>query len=450
MAIQGVKFSDLTTVQSVSGCSLIPLVQNGSTVNAKLSSLGFSLNEFNNIKAENINAEGYICADNNIITNNNIIANGFINSYGSLSSRSDACILGSLNVDTNILSGNQNLSDIFLTNESDTLDDVLFRGNSSNRTICVGGATINGNTCIIGTGSLFSRGSICTCCNFISAGVNLNDIFAPANVPTTLQQVTDNGNTSTNEISTNNNICALEFSYGGLERPSLTGLKAAVDDLLYLEPEITSFTIDGSSSLSYEVGRCLATPSLEWCNNKVDKQAICTNSIMLPNGDITTGGYTFSSFNDTNSYRITSLPGTNTIETSTWTVNISDWKGNSNTDNLTTTFRYGVFYGSITISNPANITNQQVLDNVGIKVLSQNNTGLGSKTINVAAGQYIYVAYPTRFGTTTKLRIDGFDNTNIGVKTISNFANTYNGVADYYVYYTNSQQSAGSKSITIL
>ena len=239
--------------------------------------------------------------------------------------------------------------------------------------------------------------------------------------------------TVTNNISAKNLIYAKELDFGSLERPSLTGIKAALDSFLYVPVGLNFLRINGSASRTLEVGEPLTNPVITWNSNKVEPQAITEYRLTLPTGVQQTGSYTFTSYNDNQTYNISQLPSTNTQEVSSWSVRVTDWANGQFTGTASAYWRYRVYFGT---TNQASPDNNTVLNNIETSQLATGRLGLGSKTLT-PNNEYFYIAYPTRFGLTNTLTVNGLNFNAFTVSTITNFTNSYGGTADYYVLRSN-------------
>lgn len=249
------------------------------------------------------------------------------------------------------------------------------------------------------------------------------------------------------DISATQVIFANELDFGSPERPSFTGIKQALNSFLYVSPALSYMRVNGSSSVILEVGQALVAPPITWTSNKVEAPAISGYRLTLPNGSVQAGSltYTFSSYSDPNTYDINTIPGTTTQATSSWTVTVTDWNNVSNTATATAYWRYRVYFGATNQTSP---TDTIVRTSADDSVLSQSRTGLGAKTIT-ASNEYLYVAYPQRFGTTSALRVNGFNFTDFTQVDIATFTNSQGGTDSYYVYRSNNLLT-GSYTVEII
>lgn len=252
------------------------------------------------------------------------------------------------------------------------------------------------------------------------------------------------GNLKVKNLSANL-IFSDEINFGSLERPSLTGVKEALDNFLYTPPAFEFVRISStspsvnSSSVILEVGVTLTAPTITWSSNKEEDSAITSFTLTRPNGETVTGGSDFKSYPETVNYTVT-----NTTATSSWIVNLVDWKGASAPpSSASVSWRYRVYFGTTSQDNPNNsevITRAQIA-NGGTSQLATSRTGLGVKTL-VPTNQYFYFAYPTSFGATSQVRVNGLSFNELTLQTINNFNNGVGGTDNYYVYRSTNRLTA--------
>ena len=269
----------------------------------------------------------------------------------------------------------------------------------------------------------------------IALGVSPYDTTITS-LPSSLSGVEIIGNLKVKNLSANL-IFSDEINFGSLERPSLTGVKEALDNFLYTPPAFEFVTLSStspsvnSSSVILEVGVTLNTPTITWKSNKEEDSAITSFTLTRPNGETVTGDSSFKSYPETVNYTVT-----NTTATSSWIVNLVDWKGASETPGSASVFwRYRVYFGTTSQDNPNNsevITRAQTV-NGGTSQLATSRLGLGVKTL-VPSNQYFYFAYPTSFGSTSQINVNGNPFTALVQQTISNFNNGVGGTSNYFVY----------------
>ena len=243
-------------------------------------------------------------------------------------------------------------------------------------------------------------------------------------------QLNVTGNVSSQQI-----VYSRELDFVSLERPSLTGIKQALNAFLYVAPNLSYLILNGSNSVILEVGQSLISPSVTWNSTKVEPQAVSKYTLTLPNNLSTVGTntYTFSSYNDTNTYSISNIGGTATQQTSSWSVKVTDWSNSEYTGSVSAFWRYRIYFGATNQLSANNIT---IYSNADSSVLSPTRLSLGAKTV-YATNEYIYVAYPIRFGTTSLIKLNGFNFNDMTQLSITPFVNIYGGTDNYYVYRTN-------------
>ena len=279
----------------------------------------------------------------------------------------------------------------------------------------------------------------------IALGVSPYDTTITS-LPSSLSGVEIVGNLKVKNLSANL-IFSDEINFGSLERPSLTGVKEALDNFLYTDPAFQFVTLSStspsvnSSSVILEVGVTLTTPTITWKSNKEEDSAITSFTLTRPNGATVTGGSSFKSYVETVNYTVT-----NTTATSSWIVSLVDWKGNTAPPGTASvSWRYRVYFGKTTLLT---LTDAQVRAGVTTSQLATTRTGLGIKTITLA-NEYFYFAYPQSFGITNAIRVNGLNNTSFTQTAIPTFNNGVGGTDSYFVY-RNNNLFTGTLNIEII
>lgn len=226
MAIQGIKISGLPEVTNALSGSLIPMVQDNSTVTAKVSSLVFNTCEIGTLTVRddlnvccnldvrcNITAGGTIESTGDGTVGGNLTVCGQTTSCqllkacngiestggnifgGDICQVGDFCNVGNICTSGNFLSGGQKIDELFFR---------CGRDNITSSNVQVANLSATGN--------------------ILSGGQNLVDIFN-TDTSITLQDVTDNGNTTTNTVCLNNtsNAICLDSSVLNLTAISING-----------------------------------------------------------------------------------------------------------------------------------------------------------------------------------------------------------------------------------
>lgn len=238
--------------------------------------------------------------------------------------------------------------------------------------------------------------------------------------------------TVTGNVSTQGLIYSKELDFSSLERPSLTGIKEALDTFLYTPVAVSYVRLNGSSSQVFEVGQTFSPPTVTWISNKPEPQAITQFRLTLPNGAVSTGNRTYTSFNDPNTYVINLLPGSTTNAVSSWSVQATDWKGTVANGTATANWLYRMYFGSTASTVPSTA---EIFAGAEHNTLATTRTDLGTRTVSPNA-KYFFVAYPKRFGATTMMVVNNL-NFNDFTQTEIEFQNSYGAVTEYYVYRSN-------------
>jgi hypothetical protein len=395
----GIKISDLPSNSfPFSGTEILPLVQSNETRRCELSSLLSYLSSALVSDTELSNLSG-----------------AWQDTYTNVQSNSSNWSLGYV--------GYTSLTGLS-SNWQDTYTNV--QSNSGNWN------SVYSSVCALSTAWEESAEILPTVTNYLSTNnVLLSSLTVTRSVAigtdTPNQQLTVVGNTSATGVA-----YTRELDFGSSERPSLTGIKQALNSFLYVPPALLYVRVNGNAPLTFEVGQALTSPAITWTSNKVEAAAISSYRLTLPTGAITTGTntFTFSTFNDPNTYSITTLPNNDTQALSSWFVRVTDWADVQSTSSATATWRYRVYYGATSQATP---TDAQIRAGTDDSTLATSRLGLGSRSV-IANNEYMYVAYPARFGTTSQFRVNGLPNTAFTPITINNFTNAYGGTAQYYVY----------------
>ena len=198
-------------------------------------------------------------------------------------------------------------------------------------------------------------------------------------------------------------------------------LESQVSDLLYEAIAITSFT---SSVSTAEMGSTVNSFVLKWVINKTPKTLLLDNQNISVS--LTEKSFTNANIKANKTYQLVAIDERDT--TSSKSVSIS--------------FLNGCYYGTSTVNNADNITNEFILSLT--KVLS--NTRARTITVNAAAEEYIYYIIPARLGTPV-FTVGGFEGGLSLVKTLD-FTNS-NGYTEAYTVYKSTNKGLGNTTINI-
>ena len=403
-----------------------------------------------NVYATNALISGNVIVDNNLTIHGESQFDEAVNIDDTFTVNGPSTLNGTLNVN-----GNTTLNGTLVTNL-----DALFNSNTE----VVGNLTVRSNLNVLGTTTTLDTEVVVT-----SAMDIVNNNTGPAlqvtqtgeypvaqffddNYPALVVQGTGgspgyvgvgtlNPNkhlTVIGDISATNLIYAREYDFGSLERPSLTGVKQALDDFLYVTPAFSFVRINSNAFVELEVGQSLVAPVITWDSNKTEDQAITTFVITRPTAATQSGNFAFQSYNDPGTYTINQLPGTDTQRVSSWGLSLTDWKGTAAAGSVSAYWRYRIYFGttSQTTPNTSEVITRAQTVNGGTSQLATTRTGLGIKTLS-PSNQYFYFAYPQRFGQTSQIRVNGLLSTSFTEQTISSFNNGVGGTDNYYVYRSN-------------
>lgn len=191
-----------------------------------------------------------------------------------------------------------------------------------------------------------------------------------------------------------------------------------LDELLYVEPKITSFTGGGT----YEVGSNVSS-TLKWTVNK----KITSQSLNQGIGALDTS--------------ITQYEVDNITTNKTYTITVSDGK-KSVTANTSFTFLNNRFWG---VSEKETLTSQEIFNLT--KELS--NTRTQSRTFNCSGGKYFYFVIPTSLCSGISFKVGGLAFSDMLESTID-LTNSYGNTTNYTVYRVNSIQQGDAIAVQVL
>ena len=197
-------------------------------------------------------------------------------------------------------------------------------------------------------------------------------------------------------------------------------VKEALDQLLYISPDITSFTGGGT----YEKGSVINSVNLSWTLNK----DITSQSINQGIGDLEVG------------LRKYDISDANLTEDTTYTLTISDGK-NSDSASTSVLFRQKRYWG---VSTETSLTNEQIL------ALSQEfSTGINqNRTFDCSGGKYFYFVIPTQYCNGIQFKVGGLSFTGMEETTIQ-LTNASGYEASYNVYRCSNIQTGSAINVEV-
>ena len=183
-------------------------------------------------------------------------------------------------------------------------------------------------------------------------------------------------------------VSADDVSYTNAQIPSASNVESALDTIIgkvyYVEPKVDSFTM-APSTTDYEIGQSVSDIVFNWTYNKdVVSQTLtdCTLADATVRTATAAGPYT---------------------ATKTFTLSASDGE-NTASASKTISFRHKVYWGSAASAS--------TYDSAFILALSGKKFATnykGTYSMNVAAGQYGFLAYPSSWGMVSTWWISGFE-----------------------------------------
>ena len=197
-------------------------------------------------------------------------------------------------------------------------------------------------------------------------------------------------------------------------------VKEALDQLLYISPDITSFTGGGT----YEKGSTINSINLSWTLNK----EVTSQSINQGIGDLEVN------------LRKYDISDANLTEDTTYTLTVSDGK-NSDSASTSVLFRQKRYWG---VSTETSLTNEQVL------ALSQEfSTGRNqNRTFDCSGGKYFYFVIPTQYCNGIQFKVGGLSFTGMEETTIQ-LTNASGYEASYNVYRCSNIQTGSAINVEV-
>lgn len=197
-------------------------------------------------------------------------------------------------------------------------------------------------------------------------------------------------------------------------------VKDALDQLLYISPDITSFTGGGT----YEKGSVINNVNLSWTLNK----GITSQSINQGIGDLEVG------------LRKYDISEANLTEDTTYTLTVSDGK-NSDSASTSVLFRQKGYWG---VSTETSLTNEQILA-LSQEFSTERNQ---NRTFDCSGGKYFYFVIPTQYCNGIQFKVGGLSFTGIEETTIQ-LTNASGYEASYNVYRCSNIQTGSAINVEV-
>lgn len=192
------------------------------------------------------------------------------------------------------------------------------------------------------------------------------------------------------------------------------------DEFEYVPIAITSFT---NNKNTVEMGTKITDVILNWALNKDPKTMMINSESITP---LSTRTKTYS--------------GKNITQNVTYTLKVTDEKDANATKTTSITFVNGVYWGAK--AAPSNYDSAFIL---GLSKALQGSKGK-TFTVDAAAGQHIFYAVASRYGTCT-FNVGGFDGGFTKVATIE-FTNS-SGYTESYDIYKSVNAGLGNTTVTV-
>lgn len=215
------------------------------------------------------------------------------------------------------------------------------------------------------------------------------------------------------EVSVETITSPSQIPYNNSMYPNINNLEDALNELLYIPPQISSLT-SSKSATTYEIGTTVTAPiTFNWDYNKnIISQTFNENSL-----DINIKQYTYNS---------------NISSDTNFTLSASDGKSNCS-KTLSFLFRHRRYWG---VSQEPS-----VYDSNFILSLSNNefatSRNKGSFSQNIGDNQYFYYCYPESWGNAV-FNVGGFDGGVSLIDTIS-FTNSSRNTTNFRIYRSDNQ-----------
>lgn len=183
-------------------------------------------------------------------------------------------------------------------------------------------------------------------------------------------------------------VSADDVSYANAQIPSASNVESALDTIIskiyYVEPKVDSFTM-APSTTDYEIGQSVSDIVFNWTYNK----------------DVVSQTLTDCALADA-TVRTATAAGPYTA-TKTFTLSASDGEKTA-TATKTISFRHKVYWGSA--ASAATYDSAFILALSGKKFATNYK---GTYSMNVATGEYGFLAYPNSWGMVSSWYIGGFE-----------------------------------------
>jgi hypothetical protein len=220
---------------------------------------------------------------------------------------------------------------------------------------------------------------------------------------------------------------ATAVSYTNTSVPGVSSVEEALNFLLYVPTDITSFTSSGSTSIVNEVGVVIPNISFIWSINKT----VTSQEIRVSGTPV---------FTPLPSERVATLMDVNLEVNRTYTLFATDGT-TSDTSNVSFAFRRRNHWG---ISTEESLTGAQILGLSNSSLATSRNTNF---SVNAGVGQYVYFTCPSSYGTPT-FTVDGFSGGFQLINASLSHTNASGNTTNYQVW-RSTNENLGNIAVTV-
>lgn len=222
----------------------------------------------------------------------------------------------------------------------------------------------------------------------------------------------------------NGKFVAQQEGYGLSENDFSDEYKKIVDDLNYKKISVDSMSATNSSN---EIGATVTATTVNWTLNKTPK----TQKIKFGSEQEETIG---------NDIRSKAYTGKTVTANTTITLTATDERDASVSKSVTISFQPKVYWG---VSNKTSLATADILALANSALASSRGRTF---SVNAGAGEYIYYAIPSSFGTPT-FNVGGFDGGFVKVGTVSH--KNASGYTQNYDVWKSVNAALGQTSVTV-
>ena len=217
-----------------------------------------------------------------------------------------------------------------------------------------------------------------------------------------------------------NNAEEVAYNNGGY-----TNVQEALDALLYVEPNVTSFTGGGT----YEIGTKISTINFAWAVNK----EIVSQSINNGVGAI----------EPATERAITKNFDTPITTNTTFTLTVADDKGTQDTATTSLAFRYSRYWG---VSAETQLDNDAILNQLSSELCTSRKQ---TKVFDCSGGKYFYLVIPTEYVNGIAFKVGGLSFSDMQISTMD-VTNASGHKANYTIYRSGNIQTGSAINVEVV